>query len=128
MLQKSSRLKRTQVIAVTFLTIAGIVNYLDRSTLSIANHSISQELGLSASQMGLLLSAFSLAYALAQLPVGALLDRFGSRAMLGLGMLLWSIAQLAGGFIQTLNQFLFARVVLGVCEAPLFPAGAKVVN
>ncbi len=58
MLQKSSRLKRTQVIAVTFLTIAGIVNYLDRSTLSIANHSVSQELHISASQMGLLLSAF----------------------------------------------------------------------
>jgi len=128
MAHKGARLKRIQVMAIGFLTLAGIVNYLDRSTLSIANHSISQELGLSASQMGLLLSAFSLAYALAQLPVGALLDRFGSRAMLGLGMLLWSIAQLAGGFIQTLNQFLFARVALGVCEAPLFPAGAKVVS
>lgn len=128
MADKSARLKRIQVMAIGFLTLAGIVNYLDRSTLSIANHSISQELGLSASQMGLLLSAFSLAYALAQLPVGALLDRFGSRAMLGLGMLLWSIAQMAGGFIQTLNQFLIARVLLGVCEAPLFPAGAKVVN
>ncbi|SAL53426.1 major facilitator transporter [Caballeronia sordidicola] len=128
MLQKSPRLKRTQIIAVTFLTIAGIVNYLDRSTLSIANHSVSQELHLSASQMGLLLSAFSLAYAFAQLPVGALLDRFGSRAMLGLGMLIWSVAQLAGGFIQSLNHFLSARIILGVAEAPLFPAGAKVVN
>ena len=48
--------------------------------------------------------------------------------MLGLGMLVWSIAQVAGGFIQTLNHFLIARVVLGVAEAPLFPAGAKVVN
>jgi MFS family permease len=116
------------VVAVVFLTVAGIVNYLDRSTLSIANHLVSQELHLSASQMGLLLSAFSLSYAFAQLPVGALLDRFGSRVMLGLGMLLWSLAQVAGGFIQTLNHFLAARVVLGVAEAPLFPAGAKVVN
>ncbi|KAA1013770.1 MFS transporter [Paraburkholderia panacisoli] len=128
MLQKSQRLKRIQVVAVVFLTVAGIVNYLDRSTLSIANHLVSQELHLSASQMGLLLSAFSLSYAFAQLPVGALLDRFGSRVMLGLGMLLWSLAQVAGGFIQTLNHFLAARVVLGVAEAPLFPAGAKVVN
>ena len=63
MLQKSPRLKRIQVVAIAFLTLAGIVNYLDRSTLSIANHSVSQELGLSASQMGLLLSAFSFAYA-----------------------------------------------------------------
>jgi MFS transporter, ACS family, L-galactonate transporter len=128
MLQKSQRLKRIQVVAVAFLTVAGIVNYLDRSTLSIANHLVSEELHLSASQMGLLLSAFSLSYAFAQLPVGALLDRFGSRVMLGLGMLVWSIAQVAGGFIQTLNHFLTARVVLGVAEAPLFPAGAKVVN
>jgi sugar phosphate permease len=128
MAQKSARLKRTQTIAVAFLTIAGIVNYLDRSTLSIANHSVAEELHLNASEMGLLLSAFSLAYAFAQLPVGALLDRFGSRVMLGLGMLVWSLAQVTGGFIQTLNHFLAARVVLGIAEAPLFPAGAKVIH
>lgn len=128
MLQKSKRLKRTQFIAVTFLTIAGIVNYLDRTTLSIANHSVSEELHLSGAQIGLLLSAFSLAYAFAQLPVGAMLDRFGSRVMLGLGMFVWSVAQMAGGFIQSLNHFLFARTILGIAEAPLFPAGAKVVN
>lgn len=125
---KSPRLKRIQTVAVTFLTVAGIVNYLDRSTLSIANHSVAQELHLNAAEMGLLLSAFSLAYAFAQLPVGALLDRFGSRVMLGLGMLVWSVAQVAGGFIQTLNHFLAARIVLGVAEAPLFPAGAKVIH
>ncbi|MFX6182663.1 hypothetical protein ABTF56_20320, partial [Acinetobacter baumannii] len=61
--EKSPRLKRIQLVALSFLMLAGIVNYLDRSTLSIANHSVSQELNLSASQMGLLLSAFSLAYA-----------------------------------------------------------------
>jgi MFS family permease len=108
--------------------LAGIVNYLDRSTLSIANHSISEELGLNASQMGLLLSAFSLAYAFSQLPIGALLDKFGARAMLGLGMLVWSVAPLAGGFVHTLQQFLVARVFLGMGEAPQFPAGAKVVS
>jgi len=128
MIKKSQRLKRTQTIAIAFLTIAGIVNYLDRSTLSIANHSVAEELHLNASQMGLLLSAFSLAYAFAQLPVGAMLDRFGSRVMLGLGMLVWSLAQVTGGFIQTLNHFLAACVVLGIAEAPLFPAGAKVIH
>ena len=125
---KSTKLKRIQWVALTFLMLAGIVNYLDRSTLSIANHSISEELGLNASQMGLLLSAFSLAYAFSQLPIGALLDKFGARAMLGLGMLVWSVAQLAGGFVQTLQQFLVARVFLGMGEAPQFPAGAKVVS
>jgi sugar phosphate permease len=125
---KTPRLKRIQWIALTFLTLAGIVNYLDRSTLSIANHSVSGELGLSASQMGLLLSAFSFAYAFSQLPVGALLDRFGARVMLGLGMLVWSCAQFCGGFVRTLPQFLVARIALGIGEAPQFPAGAKVVS
>jgi sugar phosphate permease len=125
---KSPRLKRIQWIALTFLTLAGIVNYLDRSTLSIANHSVSQELGLSASQMGLLLSAFSFAYAFSQLPIGVMLDRFGARIMLGLGMFVWSVAQLCGGLVTTLHQFLFARIALGIGEAPQFPAGAKVVS
>jgi len=125
---KSPRLRRIQWIALTFLTLAGIVNYLDRSTLSIANHSVSGELGLSASQMGLLLSAFSFAYAFSQLPVGAMLDRFGARVMLGLGMFVWSCAQLCGGLVHTLPQFLAARIALGIGEAPQFPAGAKVVS
>ncbi|HEX7937265.1 MAG TPA: MFS transporter [Paraburkholderia sp.] len=128
MLLKSSRLKHIQVVAIAFLTLAGIVNYLDRSTLSIANHSVSQELGLSASQMGLLLSAFSFAYAFSQLPIGMLLDRFGARVMLGLGMFVWSSAQLCGGLVSSLPQFLVARVALGLGEAPNFPAGAKVVS
>src|ERR1700758_498749 len=125
---KTPRLRRIQWIAVTFLTLAGIVNYLDRSTLSIANHSVSGELGLSASQMGLLLSAFSFSYAFAQLPMGALLDRFGARLMLGVGMFVWSVAQFFGGLVQTLQQFLIARICLGIGEAPQFPAGAKVVS
>lgn len=126
--RKSTRLKWTQTIAVTLLLVVGIVNYLDRSTLSIANHSISTELGLSASQMGLLLSVFAFTYSFSQLPMGALLDRFGARIMLGAGMFLWSVAQLSGGFVTSLTQFLAARVGLGLGEAPMFPAGAKVVS
>lgn len=128
MQEKTPRIRRIQWIALVILTLAGIVNYLDRSTLSIANHSVSGELGLSASQMGLLLSAFSFSYAFSQLPMGALLDRFGARVMLGLGMFVWSCAQLCGGLVRTLPQFLVARIALGIGEAPQFPAGAKVVS
>lgn len=123
---KSAKIRRIQVVALTLLVVAGLINYLDRSTLSIANKSISAEMHLSASQMGLLLSAFSLPYAFAQLPIGVMLDRFGARVMLGAGMLLWSLAQAAAGFVQTLNQFILARLALGVGEGPQFPAGAKV--
>lgn len=128
MLQKTPRLKRIQWIAVAFLLCAGIVNYLDRSALSIANSAIRDELGLTAAQMGILLSSFSLAYAIAQLPVGALLDRIGSRIMLAIGMFVWSVAQLAGGLVHTLHHFVITRIFLGIGEAPQFPAGAKVVS
>jgi MFS family permease len=124
--QKSARLKRIQNVALTLLVIAGLINYLDRSTLSIANHSIREDMNLSATQMGALLSAFSIPYAFAQLPMGVMLDKFGARVMLGFGMMLWSVAQVAGGLVNSLNQFYLARVVLGVGEAPQFPAAAKV--
>lgn len=123
---KTARLKQIQTAAVVLLVCSGLVNYLDRSTLSIANSAVSAEMHLTASQMGFLLSAFSLPYALAQLPMGVLLDKMGARFTLGLGMLLWSIAQLGGGFVRGLNQFFAARLLLGVGEAPQFPAGAKV--
>jgi sugar phosphate permease len=126
MAEKSRKLKRIQTVALTLLVIAGLVNYIDRGALSIANHSISVEMKLSATQMGVLLAAFSLPYAFAQLPIGVLLDKIGARVVLGLGMLVWSLAQFSGGFVRSLQQFIVARMILGVGEAPQFPAGAKV--
>lgn len=125
---KSARLRRIQWIAVTFLTVAGFVNYIDRSALSIANSSIRGEMSLTPTEMGLLLSAFSLAYAFSQLPVGALIDRLGNRLVLGAGICFWSVAQLMCGLVNTFSQFMLARTVLGIGESPLFPAGAKVVS
>ncbi|MDR3095702.1 MAG: MFS transporter [Paraburkholderia sp.] len=127
-MQASKKLRRIQRISIFFLTLAGCINYLDRSALSVANSTISGEMGLSAAQMGLLLSAFSMSYAFAQLPVGVLLDRLGARLMLGVGMLLWSVAQLCTGFVHGFQQLFFARICLGVGEAPQFPAGAKVIG
>ena len=78
--------------------------------------------------MGLLLSAFLWAYAFSQLPVGGLIDRYGPRRLLGLGLFGWSVAQAAGGFVTSFGSFIAARVALGVGEAPLFPGGARVVR
>ena len=125
---KSARLKRIQWVALTLLVLAGFVNYLDRSTLAIANQTISQELSFTPTEMGLLLSVFSWAYAVAQLPIGGILDRFGARLTLGLGICLWSIAQGMLGLLSSLNHMILARIGLGIGEAPQFPAGAKVVS
>ncbi len=97
------------MVALTLLMVAGTVNYLDRSALSIGNSSIRASLHLSDAEMGLLLSAFAVAYGVAQLPVGVLIDRFGPRRVMTVGLLLWSASQAAAGFVGSLGQFLVAR-------------------
>ncbi|WP_428375096.1 MFS transporter [Lichenicoccus sp.] len=122
----SPRVRRMRVTALILLMVAGTVNYLDRSALSIGNSAIRTDLHLSDTQMGLLLSVFALAYGLAQLPIGILIDRFGPRRLLGGGLVLWSLAQAASGFVGSLGQFVGARAALGIGESPMYLAGTKV--
>jgi MFS family permease len=126
--QAPPRIRRAQIVALTLLMVSGVVNYLDRGTLAVANPLIRHDLGLSLGQMGLLLSAFSWSYALFQLPVGGLVDRIGPRKLLGIGLIVWSLAQAAGGFVSTFGWFILARIVLGIGEAPQFPSAARVVS
>src|SRR5271163_2472091 len=83
---------------------AGLVNYVDRVTLSVAGPVIAGELRLRPSQMGLLFSAFLWTYGLAQAPVGAIIDRVGPRRLLGVALTLWSAAQGATGLAVGLPQ------------------------
>jgi MFS family permease len=124
----SRRIKRVQRTALTLLVLSGVVNYIDRATLAIANPLIRQDLGLSLADMGLLLSAFLWAYAFSQLPAGALVDRLGPRLMLTASLAVWSFAQMLGGLVQSFGQFFGARVLLGIGEAPQFPTSARVVR
>jgi sugar phosphate permease len=127
-LTATPRLKSIQRAALTMLVVAGMVNYIDRATLAVANPLIREDLGLSIADMGYLLSAFLWSYAFAQLPTGAMVDRLGPRTLLTWGLSLWSIAQFLGGLVQGFGQFFAARVLLGVGEAPQFPTCARVVR
>ena len=120
------RTRRFRLTALALLVVAGTVNYFDRAALSIGNPQIRSELGLSYAQMGLLLSAFAWAYGFAQIPAGALVDRFRPRRALGFGMILWSVAQLAAGCVGSFGQFLTARVALGLGESPMYIGGTRV--
>ena len=117
-----------QSVTLSLLFLAGVVNFLDRSSLSIANTTIRAEMHLNAAEMGWLLSAFSLAYGLAQLPLIGLLDRLGTRSVLGFGLTLWSTAQLLTGLVRGLPTFLALRVLLGIGEAPFYPSGVRSVR
>ena len=127
-IEATPKLKSIQRTALAMLVVAGAVNYIDRATLAVANPLIREELGLSISQMGYLLSAFLWSYAFSQLPTGAMVDKLGPRRLLTMGLSLWSLAQLLGGLVHSFNQFFAARLLLGVGEAPQFPTGARVVR
>lgn len=127
-LKATPRVRSIQRAALAMLVLAGVINYIDRATLAVANLLIRQDLGLSIADMGYLLSAFLWAYAFSQLPTGAMVDKLGPRLLLTCGLALWSLAQLLGGLVQSFGQFFGARILLGVGEAPQFPTGARVVR
>lgn len=124
----SNPFRKYQVITVSLLLVIGIINYVDRSALSIANTSIQRDMGITPSQMGILLSAFSLAYAFSQLPLGMIIDRLGSKIALGASLLGWSVAQAAFGMVNSFAGFMGLRVLLGIGEAPMFPSAAKALS
>jgi sugar phosphate permease len=125
---KPRRIAGIQIIAVSILSIAGVINYIDRGSLAIANTTIRADIGISATRMGVLLSIFSLSYAISQLPMGFLLDRFGERLVLGAGMFLWSLTQTATGFVRGFASFIGARVGLAVGESPFVVSAVTAVN
>lgn len=127
-LSASRRLRGIQCTSLAMLVLSGSINTIDRAALSVANPLIRQDLNLSIAEMGILLSAFLWAYAFAQLPTGVLIDRIGPRKLLGLGLTIWSSAQLVCGLVHNIGAFAAARVVLGIGEAPNFPTGGRVVR
>ncbi|EOO9549665.1 MFS transporter [Escherichia coli] len=107
---KPQRIRRIQTVTLVLLFMAGIVNFLDRSSLSVAGEAIRGELGLSATEFGVLLSAFSLSYGFSQLPSGILLDRFGPRIVLGAGLIFWSLMQALTGMVNSFSHFILMRI------------------
>lgn len=113
---------------VLLILIASIINYLDRSNLSIASPVISQEFGLSPLEMGFLMSAFLWPYAIANLPAGLLVDKFGSKKLFGSAISIWSCITILLAFTNTYSIFYCLRALLGISESPFFPAATKAIN
>lgn len=112
-----------RAVILLLLFSAGVVNFFDRASLSVANTTIRAEMHWSGTQIGWLLSAFSLAYGFAQLPLLSLIGRFGTRRLLAGGLALWSAAQMLTALVRGLGPFLALRVLLGAGEAPFYPCG-----
>lgn len=119
--------KRRWAIAI-LLGIGVLVNYFDRVNLSVAQEPLHREFGIDNTMFGILSSAFNWTYAALQLPMGELLDRFGVRLLGCIGAFLWSVASFGSAIAPGLRTFFASRLLLGVGEAPTFPANAKAIG
>lgn len=113
---------------ILIMLLASIINYIDRVNLSFAIGHIRQYLVLSSSQTGFLLAAWMWPYALANLPSGWLIDKFGINKIFIWSIILWSMATIASGAATSYSQLYLSRVILGIAEAPFFIIGAKIIQ
>ncbi|HZF15350.1 MAG TPA: MFS transporter [Steroidobacteraceae bacterium] len=111
---------------VAMLALAALLNYVDRGNLATAAPVLQDELALSSSQIGLLLSAFFWAYAPSQLLAGWLVHRYDIRLVLGAGVLLWSAATTLTGLANGFVTLLLLRLLLGLGESVTFPSWALI--
>jgi sugar phosphate permease len=122
------RIPRRRWVIALLLGFGVLVNYFDRVNLSVSQDALHQSFGISTITFGYLLSAYSWTYALMQLPSGLLLDRFGVRLVSRVGSILWSIASFGAALATGVSSFFAARLLLGIGEAPTFPANSKAVG
>jgi MFS transporter, ACS family, D-galactonate transporter len=102
-----------------------LVNYFDRVNLSVSRDALQDAFGISAVMFGYLSSAYNWTYALLQLPSGLLLDRFGVRRVGIVSTIIWSVASFAAAISSGIGALFASRLLLGIGEAPTFPAYAK---
>ena len=105
-----------------------LVNYFDRVNLSVSQKALTDTFGISAVTFGYLSSFYNWPYAALQLPCGLLLDRFGVRRVGRISTIIWSIASFAAAVATRIEALFAARFLLGIGEAPTFPANAKAVG
>jgi ACS family D-galactonate transporter-like MFS transporter len=114
-------------IVLALLSTSLLINYLDRSSISTAAPLIRDEFALSASQLGLLFSAFSWTYAFFLVLSGWLADRYNVNWILAIGFALWSVSTLLTGFANGLLTFFLLRLFLGIGESVAYPCYSRIV-
>lgn len=120
-------------LIVAMLFVASSFSYADRAALSVAGTTMQHELHFGPARLGLLASAFGYSYVLAQLPSGGLLDRFGSKRVYGISILLCTLcAVLVGvaGYLPAaaiLSTIFVLRLCSGAAQGPIFPGNGRIV-
>ncbi|AFQ51676.1 MFS transporter [Burkholderia cepacia] len=118
--------KRLLILILLFVTV--VINYLDRSNLSIAAPALFKELNIDPVRAGLVFSAFGWTYALMQIPGGWLVDKVSPRVLYAGALALWSAATLLLGFAGSFVGLVVLRLAVGALEAPAYPINNRVVT
>ena len=112
--------KRYGILAFIFINV--VINYMDRSNISVAGPAIAEDLQLNTVELGFIFSAFGWTYAALQIPGGILVDRFGPRIVYTYSLILWSLATLLQGFVKGFALLFSLRLATGAFEAPAYLA------
>ena len=114
---------------VGILVATAILSYTDRQVLSLVVDPIRGDLGISDTQVSLLLgTSFAVIYGIAGIPLGWLADRVSRRNLILAGLVVWSIATFACGFVSNFGELFLARIFVGLGEAVLSPAAISLIS
>ena len=117
---------RFRILALIFFSV--VINYMDRTNISVAATAISTDLKLTSVQLGILFSAFGWTYAALQIPGGILVDRIAPRILYSFCLVAWSVMTLLQGVVRGFGGLLGLRLAIGVFEAPSYPINNRVVT
>ena len=117
---------RYQMLALIFVNV--VINYMDRSNISVAISAIGGEYNFSTIQTGLILSAFGWTYVAFQIPGGMLIDKLGPRLLYTISLISWSLVTLFQSFTKGFISLFSLRLATGMFEAPAFPTNNQVVT
>jgi sugar phosphate permease len=126
--ESRGRIPRRRWRIAWLLGLGVLINYFDRVNLSVSHVALIAAFGISNTTFGYLSSAYNLTYAACQLPIGVLLDKLGVKKVGRISIFLWSLASFGAAVSPNLAGLFGARFVLGVGEAPSFPANAKAIG
>jgi MFS family permease len=111
-----------------FMFLLATINYVDRIVLSVSGTPIAQEFGVDKVQLGYLFSSFLWLYVVCLVPMGMIVDKFGTRTVNAAGIGLWSIATAFTGLATGFGMLIGTRVLMGVGESTTYPASGRVIR
>jgi MFS family permease len=116
------------VVGFVLLYLAFCISYIDRAAISIALAQIGKDFNLQASDLGIIISAFFLGYAIMQVPGGWLADRIGSKIVIIATIALWSVFTVMTSFAWSLLSLIAIRFIFGIAEGGFPPATVKAIT